>query len=157
VLYAVQQRTRRKLRECTARRFTFGKRAKSSPKSHKTFWASIIDPRIGSMLQSLKYLLSAEITKTREFISFPPWPPTKSISCASEIKSPHGKRFFGANFSQAPPAVDEFIRRDGITGFPKRFEHQRPNRGARFGGSHAKHFERINRNHYHQTGPGPLA
>jgi hypothetical protein len=54
VLYAVQQRTRRKLRECTARRFTFGKRAKSSPKSHKTFWTSIIASRIGAaMLQSL--------------------------------------------------------------------------------------------------------
>ena len=55
VLYAAQQRTRRKLRECTARRYTFGKRAKSSLKSHKTFWLEArIDSRIGNaMLQSL--------------------------------------------------------------------------------------------------------
>jgi hypothetical protein len=54
VLYAAQQRTRRKLRECTARQYTFGKRAKSSPKSHKTFWAITIGSSIGdAMLQSL--------------------------------------------------------------------------------------------------------
>jgi hypothetical protein len=60
--------------------------------------------------------LTSKIGLILESASVLSWPTIKSIPWTLDF--PFGKRFFsGGNFSHAPPAVDEFFRRDEITGF----------------------------------------